>query len=134
MTSQVQYHFHNVSIRDLLVKYTNGPMKELKRNVKEISFFVLFCLVWFSLPEFVLQESRKFWHRFHYLCKPLFINSALVLLPPKAVKVCFNLFINCSSKCQCPLHCGEIKFLTVLEFNVLTDFFGSSNTNRYIPS
>lgn len=55
----MQYHFHNVSIRDLLVK-TNGPIKELEKNDNGIYFFFFF----FGLSEFVMQESRKFWYKF----------------------------------------------------------------------
>lgn len=62
MTSQVQYHFHNVSFRDLLVKYMVQwqNWKEMSKNL---------FLYLFDLSEFVLQEST-FWYKFITFVNP----------------------------------------------------------------
>lgn len=72
-------------------------MKELKNNDKGI-YFCCFGIFFWSI-RICYARIKKVLVQIHYLCKPLFINAALVLLPSKAVKVCFNLFKNCSSKC-----------------------------------
>lgn len=123
MTSQVQYHFHNVSARDLLVK--GRPNRMIENKCKKN----LFCFVFQFL--FCFCKNHNLYMQAHYLGKPLYTNNESVLLPSKAVKV-FKIH-KLQQQVLVPIMLGKIKFGQYQNF-MFKLIFGSSNTNRNIPS
>lgn len=90
----MQYHFHNVSARDLLV--SGEPKWNSWHQVSTIhylNFFKLFSF-WFAYFWFVFDFFLQQLRQPHCPGKPLYTNNASVLLPSKAVKVFWVVFLK----------------------------------------